>query len=93
MKKGDFVKIRTDLVTGEEYGAVKMLADMEDMKGSVGMVTAVDFAENTVKVGDWWWSGDMVLPNVAGEDWLNDYVIREIDKAIVSLRRVIDILA
>ena len=94
MKKGDFVRIRPDLVIGEEYGAVKMLSDMEDMKGCVGMVLDEDPAERTVKVGDWWWSVEMVHqvpknPDVFG---LGSYIIREIDKAINSLQRIIDVL-
>ena len=61
-KKGDIVRVRDDLIVGEEYGLcpIKMLHDMKDCCGKTGTVTDVNPVEMAVKVGDWWWSEVMV---------------------------------
>lgn len=63
-KKGDTVRIRDDLIVGEEYGLcpVKMEYDMKECLGKTGIVTDVMPEELAVKVNDWWWSEVMVTP-------------------------------
>ena len=61
-KKGDVVRIRDDLKTGEFYGSsqIKMIYDMEEALGKVGVITDIDRKELAVKVLGWWWSVDMI---------------------------------
>lgn len=66
-QKGDAVRIRDDLIVGEEYGLcpVKMEYDMKECLGKTGIVTDVMPEELAVKVNDWWWSEVMVTPAVS----------------------------
>ena len=91
-KVGDKARIRSDLVTGETFGSVKMLSAMEDMKGKTGKVTAINEQERAVKVGDWWYSYKMVSFDRADFNslwWFVSKKVNEADAALESIKRVL----
>lgn len=85
-KVGETVEIGSDLVTGETYGSVKMLPEMEDMKGKTGKVTAVNEKERAVKVGDWWWSTAMLRLTWESIWWSTVDKINEAGKTLDSIK-------
>jgi hypothetical protein len=85
-KVGETVAIRSDLDTGETYGSVKMLPEMEDVKGTTGKVTAVNEKERAVKVGDWWWSTAMLRLTWESILWSTVDKINEAGKTLDSIK-------
>lgn len=83
---GETVAIRSDLDTGEIYGSVKMLPEMEDMKGKTGRVTAVNEKERAVKIGDWWWSTAMLRLTWESIWWSTVDKINEAGKTLDSIK-------
>lgn len=87
-QKSDAVRIRDDLIVGEEYGLcpVKMEYDMKEYLGKTGIVTDVMPEELAVKVGDWWWSTAMLRLTWESIWWSTVDKINEAGKTLDSIK-------
>lgn len=88
-KIGETVEIGSVLVTGETYGSVKMLPEMEDMQGTAGIVKAVNEKERAVKVGDWWWSTAMLRLTWQSIWWSTVDKIHETERTLDSIKEML----
>lgn len=85
-KIGEIVAIRSDLDTGKIYGSVKMLQEMEYMKGANGRVTEINEQEQAYKIGDWWWSAEMLRLTWETIWWSTVHKIDEAGKTLDSIK-------
>ena len=59
-KIGDKVRVRKDLVPGNEYGGVTYLSGMDEFKDREGVITNMD--DVSYQIGDFWWTDEMLQP-------------------------------
>ena len=59
-KIGDKVRVRKDLVPGNEYGGVTYFSGMGKLKGREGIITNID--DIAYQIGDFWWTDEMLEP-------------------------------
>jgi hypothetical protein len=73
-KVGDKVRVREDLIDGEEYGAIRYFDDMDEWKGKIVTISSV--GHDYYKIAEdeesdkWYWSDEMfedVPENNVGE--------------------------
>ena len=72
-KIGDKVRVRKDLVPGNEYGGVTYLSGMDEFKDREGVITNMD--DVSYQIGDFWWTDEMLEPD--NEEML-EYALREL---------------
>lgn len=74
-KIGDKVRVRKDLVPGNEYGGVTYFSGMGKLKGREGIITNID--DIAYQIGDFWWTDEM-LESVNDEKVL-EYALEKLE--------------
>lgn len=82
-KVGDKVKIREDLIVGNEYGADDFAEEMELYKGGIATITDIYNNKYFIDVddGEWHWTDEMfedIEPNIATYNYNNIMTVSDL---------------
>lgn len=72
-KVGDKVKIREDLIVGNDYGSDGFVEEMEQYKGKTATITGAFMGKYDIDIddGDWSWTDEM-LEDIVKDDTVKD---------------------
>ena len=73
-KIGDKVRVRKDLVPGNEYGGVTYLSGMDEFKDREGIITNMD--DVSYQIGNFWWTDEMLEP--VDDEKLLEYALEKL---------------
>ena len=75
-KVGDKVRVRKDLVPGNEYGGVCYVEYMDKFKGKECVITNMDDTSYRINNSEFWWTDEMLEP--VNEAALLEYALEKL---------------